>query len=62
MNLLGSDVFGNFVQNYRNLATIGQFFNSNSVSAKNRLVLEDRVKSLVMIKENKKKEAKLITS
>jgi hypothetical protein len=24
---LGSDVFGNFVENYRNLATIGHFFN-----------------------------------
>ena len=57
---LGTGVFGNFVQNYRNLATIGQFFNSNSVSARNRLVLEDRVKSLVMIKENKKKEEKLL--
>ena len=57
---LGTGVFGNFVQNYRNLATIGQFFNSNSVSARNRLILEDRVKNLVMIKENKKKEEKLL--
>ena len=57
---LGSDVFSNFVQNYRNLATIGQFFNSDSVGAKNRLVLEDKIKSLVMIKENKQKEAKLL--
>jgi hypothetical protein len=57
---LGSDVFGNFVQNYRNLATIGQFFNSNTVSAKNRLVLEDKIKSLVMVKENKQKEQKLL--
>jgi hypothetical protein len=57
---LGAEVFGNFVQNYRNLATIGQFFNSSSVTAKNRLVLEDKVKSLVMIKENKKKEENLL--
>ena len=57
---IGSEIFGNFVQNYRNLATIGQFFNSKSVSAKNRLVLEDKIKNLVMIKENKKKEANLL--
>jgi hypothetical protein len=57
---LGSDVFGNFVQNYRNLATIGQFFNSSSVTAKNRLVLEDKVKILVMIEEKEQKEDKMI--
>ena len=57
---MGSGVFSNFVQNYRNIATIGQFFNSNTVSAKNRLVLEDRVKTLVMIKENNTKETKLL--
>jgi len=57
---LGSDVFSNFVQNYRNLATIGQFLNSNGVGARNRLVLEDRVKSLVMIKESKQKNEKLL--
>ena len=57
---LGPDVFSNFVQNYRNLATIGQFFNSNSVGARSRLVLEDKVKTLVMIKENKQKEANLL--
>ena len=47
-------------KNHRNIATIGQFFNSNTVSAKNRLVLEDRVKTLVMIKENNTKETKLL--
>ena len=57
---LGPDVFGNFVQNYRNLATVGQFFNSSSLGAKNRLVLEDKIKNLVMIKENKQKEEKLL--
>ena len=57
---LGSDVFSNFVQNYRNIATIGQYFNSNSTSAKSRLILEDKVKTLVMIKENNTKEAKLL--
>ena len=57
---LGSGVFSNFVQNYRNLATIGQFLNSNGIGAKNRLVLEDKVKKLVMIKENKQKNQKLL--
>jgi hypothetical protein len=57
---LGSDVFGNFVQNYRNLATIGQFFNSSSVAAKNRLMLEDKVKILVMVEEKELKEDKML--
>ena len=57
---LGSDVFGNFVENYRNLATIGHFFNSSGDNAKNRLVSEDRVKSLVMIKENKQKDKDIL--
>ena len=49
---IGSEVFGNFVQNYRNLATIGQFFNSKSVSAKNRLVLEDKIKNLLKLEKS----------
>jgi hypothetical protein len=57
---IGPDVFGNFVKNYRNLATIGQFFNSSVLTAKSRLVLEDRVKSLVMIKENSQKEEEFV--
>ena len=57
---LGSDVFGNFVENYRNLATIGHFFNSSGDNARNRLVSEDRVKSLVMIKENKQKDKDIL--
>ena len=57
---LGSEIFGNFVQEYRNLATIGQFFNSNSSNARDRLVLEDRVKSLITVKENKQKEQSLL--
>jgi len=48
------------VQDYRNLATIGQFFNSNSSSARDRLVLEDRVKTLITVKENKQKEQGLL--
>jgi hypothetical protein len=57
---LGSDVFGNFVENYRNLATIGHFFNSSSDNARNRLISEDRVKNLVMIKENKQKDKDIL--
>ena len=57
---LGSDVFGNFVENYRNIATIGQFFNSSGVGARNRLVLQERVKKLVMVKENKQKQQDLL--
>ena len=57
---LGADVFGNFVENYRNLATIGHFFNSSNETARNRLISEDRVKNLVMVKENKKKDKDIL--
>jgi hypothetical protein len=57
---LGTNVFGNFVENYRNIATIGRFLNSSGDTAKNRLVSEDRVKSLVMIKENKQEKKHIL--
>jgi hypothetical protein len=44
---LGSSVFSNFVQNYRNLASVQQIFNKD-VKPKERVLLEDKVVSLMM--------------
>tara|TARA_Y100000310_G_scaffold204424_1_gene204679 strand:- start:888 stop:1718 length:831 start_codon:yes stop_codon:yes gene_type:complete len=44
---LGSSVFSNFVQNYRNLASVQQIFNKD-MKPKERVLLEDRVASLMM--------------
>ena len=42
------EAFGNFVPNYKSIATIGQFFNSSGLKAKSRLLIEERVKRLVI--------------
>ena len=54
------DAFGNFIPNYKSIATVGQFFNSSGLKAKTRLLIEERVKRLVIshpqaIKEDKMK-------
>ena len=44
---LGTGVFDNFVPNYKNIATVGSWFQNNNSSAKNRLIIETKVKSLL---------------
>ena len=44
---LGASVFSNFVQNYRNLASVQQIFNKG-MKPKERVLLEDKVVSLMM--------------
>ena len=44
---LSNEVFANFLSNYKNIATIGQFFQSKSLDATRRLMLEDRIISLL---------------
>ena len=39
--------FANFISNYRNIASIGQFFDSKSFSAKQRILIEGKVASMV---------------
>ena len=58
--------FNNFVPNYKSIATIGQFFNSNGLKAKSRLLIEERVKRLVIsnpeaIEENNLKAVDSLT-
>ena len=40
---LGNKAFSNFVPNYKDLATVGLYFQNSSLGAKKRIVLEDKV-------------------
>jgi len=42
---LGNKVYSSFVPNYKDLATIGLFFQNSGLKAKNRIMLEDKVVS-----------------
>ena len=55
------EAFGNFVPNYKSIATIGQFFNSSGLKAKSRLLIEERVKRLVISHSEAIKEQNLKT-
>ncbi len=55
------EAFGNFVPNYKSIATIGQFFNSSGLKAKSRLLIEERVKTLVISNPQAIKEDNLKT-
>ena len=56
-----SEAFGNFIPNYKSIATIGQYFNSNGLKAKTRLLIEERLKTLVISHSEAIKEQKLKT-
>ena len=40
---LGNAAFSNFVPNYKDIATLGLFFQNSNISAKKRIMLEDKV-------------------
>ena len=40
---LGNNAFSNFVPNYKDIATIGLFFQNSDLGAKKRIMLEDKV-------------------
>ena len=42
------NAFGNFIPNYKNIATVGQYFHSSGLKPKTRLLIEDRVEALVI--------------
>ena len=54
---LSRDVFGTFVPNYKNLATLHQVFNNLSLSAKERVLLEEEAIQ-IMVEAKKKNEQK----
>jgi hypothetical protein len=57
---LGSDVFNNFIPNYKNIATVGSWFQDSKSSAKSRLIIETKVKSLLVPSVNEEQEMKHI--
>ena len=59
---LSKDVFTTFVPNYKNLATLHQVFNNLDLSAKERVLLEEEVLSLMTeaCKKSEKKDLKHI--
>ena len=44
---LSNEVFANFISNYKDLASIGQYFQDGGLKAKNRLIVESRVVTLL---------------
>ena len=48
---LGSNVFSNFIPNYKDLATIGMIFQDDNLNAKERIILEDKVHNILQKKE-----------
>ena len=44
---LSPSAFANFIANYKDLASVGQYFQDNNMKAKNRLLVESRVVSLL---------------
>ena len=57
---LSSDVFRNFVPNYKNIATVGSWFNSNTLNAKSRLLIETKVLQILIPKKGMIKDMKHI--
>ena len=60
------EAFGNFIPNYKSIATVGQYFHSSGLKAKTRLLIEEKVKRLVIshpqaIKEDKMKTLDSLT-
>ena len=48
---LSNLVFRNFIPNYKNIATVGQWLNSDGLSAKSRLLIETKVVEILVPKE-----------
>jgi len=57
---LGADVFKNFVPNYKDIATVGAWFQDNIPHAKSRLIVETKVKALLIPSEVEEKKMKHI--
>ena len=57
---LGTNVFANFVPNYKEIATVGSWFQGTKSSAKNRLIIETKVKQILTPSKEEEKEMKHI--
>jgi len=60
-NDLLPEAFGNFIPNYKNIATIGQYFNSEGLKPKTRLLIEEKLKRLVISYSETIKEGEMKT-
>ncbi len=57
---LSNEVFANFISNYKDIASIGQYFQGNGLKAKNRLLVESRVVGLLITEKTKEPKMKHI--
>ena len=57
---LGTNVFANFVPNYKEIATVGSWFQDNKSTAKNRLIIETKVKQILVPSQQEEKEMRHI--
>ena len=55
---LSNKVFANFISNYRDIASIGMFFDSNNLGPKHRLLIESKIANV--LSNDKKKKEKMI--
>jgi len=59
---LGNHAFSNFVPNYKDLATIGLYFQNSNLGAKKRIMLEDKVVGYLTRLEENRTEMKPVDS
>ncbi len=59
---LGNKTFSNFVPNYKDLATIGLYFQNSDLGAKKRIMLEDKVVNFLTRLDENQTEMKPIDS
>ena len=57
---LSNSVYKNFVPNYKNIATVGQWLNSDNLDAKSRLIIEGKVVQILKPKSKVSSEMKHI--
>jgi hypothetical protein len=57
---ISNSIFKNFIPNYKNIATVGQWFASDSLNAKSRLLIETKVLQILVPKKVQIKEMKHI--
>jgi len=51
-----NSIFANFISNYKNIASVGQFYNSTGLDAKRRLIVEEKVLGILTTKKESKEE------
>ena len=57
---LSPEAFANFISNYKSIASIGQYLNSDATNAKSRIILESKVSTMLKSKKKTVNEMKHI--